>query len=78
MKLTNLRRGNLLAQKNIQTTQYGIQSVLNLGAKLWYLLPGETKNNASLTVFKNKIRKWIPEKYPYKLCQTYIKNTGYI
>ena len=43
MKLTNLRRGNLLAQKNIQTTQYGIESVLNLGAKLWYLLPGEIK-----------------------------------
>ena len=31
------------------------------------------KNSSSLSVFKNKIRKWIPEKCPCKLCQTYIK-----
>ena len=50
--------------------QYGIESVSNLGAKLWNPLPGEIKNSSSLTIFKNKIRKWIPEKYPCKLCQT--------
>ena len=74
----NLRSGNHLARKNIRTTQYGIESVSNLGAKLWNLLPREIKNSFSITVFKNKIRKWTPEKYPCKLCQTYIKNAGYI
>ena len=69
----NLRSGNHLARKNIRTTQYGIESVSNLGAKLWNLLPGEIKNSSSLTVFKNKIRKWTPEKFPCKLCQTYTK-----
>ena len=73
----NLRSGNHLARKNIRTTQYGIESVSNLEAKLWNLLPGKMKNS-SLTVFKNKIRKWTPEKCPCKLCQTYIKNVGYI
>ena len=29
----NLRSGNHLAPKNIQTTQYGIESVSNLGGK---------------------------------------------
>ena len=70
--------GNHLARKNIRTTQYGIESVSNLGAKLWNLLPGKIKNSSSLTVFKNKIRKWVPEKYPCKLCQTYIKSVSYI
>ena len=46
----------------MQTTQYGIEGVSNLGTKLWNLLPGEIKNSSSLTVFKNKIRKWIPGK----------------
>ena len=65
----NLRSGNHLARKNIRTTQYGIESVSNLGAKLWWnLLPREIKNSSSLTVFKNKIRKWTPEKCPCKLC----------
>ena len=74
----NLRSGNHLARKNIRTTQYGIQSVSNLGGKSWNLLPREIKNSSSLTVFKNKIRKWTPEKCTCKLFQTYIKNVGYI
>ena len=74
----NLRSGNHLAQKNIQTTQYRIESVSNVGTKLWNLLPGEIKNSSSFTVLKNKIRKLTPEKCPCKLCQTYIKNDGYI
>ena len=74
----NLRSRNHLARKNIRTTQYGIEIVSNLGAKLWSLLPGEIKNSSSLIAFKNKIRNWIPEKCPCKLCQTYIKSVGYI
>ena len=53
----NLRSGNHLARNNMRTTQYGIDSVSNLGAKLWNLLPGGIKNSSSLTVFKNEIRK---------------------
>ena len=62
----------------LKAKQYGIESISNLGAKLWNLLPGEIKNSSSLTIFKNKIRKWIPQKCPCKLCQTCIKNVGYI
>ena len=58
----------------MRTTQYGIKSYSNLEAKLWDLLPGKIKNSAALSVFKNKSRKWIPEKFACKLCQTYIKN----
>ena len=66
----NLRSGNHLERKNIRTTQYGIESVSNLGAKSWNLLLREIKNCSSLTVFKNEIRKWTPEKCPCKLCET--------
>ena len=67
-----------LARKNIRTTLFGIESVSNLGAKLWNLLPREIINSSSLTAFKNKIRKWIPEKCRCKVCQTCIKNIGYM
>ena len=66
----NLRSGNYSARKNIRTTQYGNNSVSNLGVKLWNLIPGEIKNRSSLTVCKNKIRKWISKKCPCKLFQT--------
>ena len=37
----SLRRDNLLAQKNIQKTQSGIESISNWGEKIWDLLTGE-------------------------------------
>ena len=74
----SLWRGNHLARKNIRRMQYGIEIVSNLAANLWHLLPWEIKNNSSFSVFKNKIRKWIPEKCLCKLCQTYLKTVGYI
>ena len=40
-KTYNLRSGNQLVRKNIPATQYGMESVSNLGAKLWNLLPGK-------------------------------------
>ena len=41
--------------------QREIETVSNLGAKLRDLLPGEIKISFSLSFFKNKNRKWIPE-----------------
>ena len=51
----NLRSGNHLARKNIRTTQYGIESVSNLAAKLWNLLPGEIKNSSSLKLCQTSV-----------------------
>ena len=43
----------------MQITQYETESTLNLGAKIWVVLSGETKNSYYLTAFQNEIRKWI-------------------
>ena len=74
----NLRSGNQLTRRNIRTTHHGIETISNLGAKIWDLLPEEIKNASSLSVFKTKIKKWIPKKCLCKLCQAYIKNIGFI
>ena len=74
----NLRSGNHLTRRNIRTTHYGIETISNLGAKIWDLLPEEIKNTFSLSAFKTKIKKWIPKKRPCKVCQTYIKNISFI
>ena len=60
----NLRSGNHLTRRNIQATHHGIETISNLGAKIWDLLPEEIKNASSLSVFKTKIKKWIPKKMP--------------
>ena len=53
----NLRSGNYLTRRNIQTTHYGIDTISNLGAKIWDLLPEEIKNTSSMSIFKTKIKK---------------------
>ena len=46
-EIYSLRSGSHLARKNIRTTQYGIESISNLGAELWNLLLGEIKTSTS-------------------------------
>ena len=57
----NLRSGNHLTRRNIRKTHYGIETISNLDAKIWHLLLEEIKNVSSLSVFKTKIKKWIPK-----------------
>ena len=40
---------------------YRIETISNLGAKIWDLLPEEIKNASSLPVFKSKSRNGFPK-----------------
>ena len=71
----NLSSGNHLARRNIWTTQYGIESVSNLGASIRDLLSGQIKNSSYVSVFKHKIRKWNSQKRSGKVCQIRIKKS---
>ena len=74
----NLRSGTHLASRNMRTTLFGKETVSNLGAKIWQLLPEELKNASSLQVFKNKLKEWKPTSCPCRLCKTYIQHVGFI
>ena len=43
-----------------------------LGPKVWEMIPNSIKNSTTFSIFKNKIKTWIPEKYPCRLCKDYI------
>ena len=55
----NLRRGMHLSRVNVHSTQYGTESIGNLGAKIWNLVPVHMKDLKALSKFKNQIKKWI-------------------
>ena len=74
----NLRSGIHLASRNMRTTLFGKETVSNLGAKIWPLLPEELKNASSLQVFKNKLKEWKPTSCQCQLCKTYIQHIGFI
>ena len=62
----------------IKSCKYDSEAVLNLGTKLWDILPGNIKKAESLQDFKDKIKFWAPLNFPCKLCKTYIANVGYV
>ena len=74
----NLRSGTHLASRNMRTTLFGKETVSNLGAKIWSLLPEELKNASFLQVFKNKLKEWKPTSCPFRLCKIYIQDVGVI
>lgn len=53
----------------MHTTDYETESVTNLGAKLWELATQNIKDANSLSSFKNKVKKLIPENCPCRPCK---------
>ena len=46
--------------------------------KVYLILPQEYKDLDNLTEFKTKIKTWVPENCPCRLCRTYIQILGFI
>ena len=74
----SLRATSHFRSKKIRTTKYGIETLSYLGPKLWNVVPNEYKTIESLEDFKAKIKTWVPENRPCKLCKTYIYQVGFI
>ena len=68
----------IFVTNNIRTEHYGKESLSYLGPKIWRLIPNDIKAITSLKMFKQKIRKWKPDKCPCKLCRIYIAGVGYV
>ena len=73
----SLRTTSHFRSRKIRTTKYGIETPY-LGRKLWNLVPNEYKTIESLAAFKGKIKPWVPENCPCRLCKTYIHRIGFI
>ena len=74
----DLRKNNCIERRIIKSCKYAGETVSNLGAKPWDILPENIKKPESLQEFKNKIKYWTPLNCPCKLCNTYIANVGYV
>ena len=66
----SLRRDTIFESRRIQTQRYGIESLKQLGPKIWSQVPNEIKESASIAAFKNKLKNWRPKLCPCELCKT--------
>ena len=74
----DLRNTTNFATRRIKTVRYGSESLSYLGLRLWNILLDEYKKIQSVKDFKAKIRSWVPENCPCRLCKIYIQHVGFI
>ena len=74
----NLRNMREFKTHCVKTVHYGTESVSFLGPKLWQLLPQELKDINDINIFKSKIKEWVPQDCPCRLCKTYVHQLGFV
>ena len=77
-KSCSLRTTSHFRSRRVRLTKYSIETPSHLGPKLQKLVPNEYKTIESLADFKAKIKPWVPENCPCRLCKTYIHQIVFI
>ena len=60
-----------------QTIGNLLESIGNLGSKIWNLVPVHMKDLKAPNTFKNQIKKQIPKDCPCHLCKVYVVQVGF-
>ena len=74
----NLKNQPELPVRPMKTVHYGLNYLAYLGPRIWELLPNNLKRLESVEAFKSKIKSWIPENCPCRICKPYIYQVGFI
>ena len=74
----NLRGNKDFSSRNMHSVRYGTDSLSHLGPKIWELIPTDIKESKTLNAFKSRIKLWVPENCPCRLCKVYIADVGFI
>ena len=73
-----LRSDIQLEKPSINVVQFGSESTVYFGAKIWELILENIKSSESVDIFKSKIRIWILEICLCRLCKTYVNQVGFV
>ena len=63
---------------NPKSVHFGLETLRNLGPKIWNIIPSDIKNCNTINSFKRNIKKWVPESCPCRLCKIYVQGLGFI
>ena len=74
----DLRNTSDFVAHRIKTVRYGSESLPYLGPRLWNILPDEYHKIRPVNDLKAKIRSWMPEKCPCRLCKMCIPHVSFI
>ena len=67
----------LQRKKKDKTVYFGIECISSLAPKIWEILPGPLKNEICVHIFKLKMKFWITDKCPCRICKKYVGSVGF-
>ena len=71
----NLRQDVSFRSYNVKTVLHGTETLSYLGPKIWNLVPFDIRDVATEQIFRHRIKKWKPDRFP---CKISIANLGFI
>ena len=74
----NLRNEVVIATNQPSTIKYGINSISHLAPKIWEIIPDEIRSSKTVKIFKDKIKRLIPENCPCHQCKIYVQGVGFV
>ena len=74
----NLRQDVSFRTYNVKTVLYGTETLSYLVPKIWNLVPSNIRDCATEPIFRQKIKKWKPDRCSCRLCKVFISNLGFI
>ena len=74
----NFRRNDTLQRRRVNSVRHGTESISFLGPKIWDLVSSDIELSQSLSIFKRKIKKWVPLQCLCRLCKIYLQHEGFI
>ena len=74
----DFRRNNTFRTKRVNSVYNSSKTISVLRPKIWELVPSEIKNSDTLVSFMWKIKTWIPNNCPCRLCKVYIANVQFV
>ena len=64
--------------ENPKSVYFGLETLRNLGPKIWNIIPRDMRNCNTVNSFKRNIKKWLPEGCPCRLGKVYVQGLGFM
>ena len=78
ISIYDLRNNNSFKRRIVNSVWHGTEWLSYLGLKIWNLVPNKIKESEYVSAFKFRIKRWVSEGCPCRICKIYLEQVGFI